>query len=391
VVHSNGVDHKEKQNELARDMRSIELILVRYVRLCSQCGTVSAGNEITNRAWRSLVQSSLFRYLMTPVPNFYIEDPMEEQLLAEALNATKSYLYWENATILGCAVWKAQCLLQMPEINGFFAQQQWHTYGWKMYKTQHRESEAISVVVALVRPFLDPLKVSSRSDAVTASNTPMRLSSRREALSVLLKSNSSDSTVSQSMHFRFGDETYGFSGSRQCALCNVHAPAWHYFDAEHQEREVHLREDLQKIVTVMKRLVGILTSPFHSELNLLGQITHAPWRNSVQAGLFRYVFCPATDVHADDELLRQTLLNLRRHHFSDRLALVGLAAWKAQCLCQVPDSGHYLTYAQWIASGWKTCKASQRDSNAMNVIVTCVKPFLDPPQTSLDVDGMAGW
>jgi hypothetical protein len=141
----------------------------------------------------------------------------------------------------------------------------------------------------------------------------------------------------------------------------------------------------------MKRLVGMLTSPFHSELDLLDQITHARWRNSVQAGLFRFVFCPATDVHADNELLRQTLLNLRRHHCSERLALVGLAAWKAQCLCQVPDSGHYLTYAQWIASGWKTCKASQRDSNAMNVIVTSVKPFLDPPQTSLDVDGMAGW
>jgi hypothetical protein len=105
----------------------------------------------------------------------------------------------------------------------------------------------------------------------------------------------------------------------------------------------------------------------------------------------RECFATSTDVNADNESQCQTLLHLRRHHYSERLALIGLAAWKAQCLCQVPNSGQYLAYAQWIASGWKTCKASQRDSNAMNVIVQCVTPFLDPPQSSLDMDRLAGW
>jgi hypothetical protein len=156
---------------------------------------------------------------------------------------------------------------------------------------------------------------------------------------------------------------------------------------------LHLRHDLQLTVTAMKRLVGVLTPPFHHELDLIGQMTHAPWRNSVLAGMFHYVFGPSTDVHADNELLRHTLLQLRQHHNLERLALIGLATWKAQCLCQVPVSGYYLTYAQWVASGWKTCKTSQRDSNAMNVIVKCVKPFFDPPQTtsSRDMDGLAGW
>jgi hypothetical protein len=158
--------------------------------------------------------------------DFHIEDLIEKELLTKALKATKSYEYWDHSALLGCAVWKAQCLLQMLEINGFFVQQEWHTLGWKTCKTEQRDSVAISEVVALVRPFLDPLKVDSCSENVTASSSSVRLSSRREALSVLLRSRSSDEIVAESTHFRFG-EAIGMYQDKHCALCNLVAPDRH--------------------------------------------------------------------------------------------------------------------------------------------------------------------
>jgi hypothetical protein len=48
TAHTDGLEHKEKQNELFRDLRSLQRVLVRFVRLCSQGGEFVAANQITN-------------------------------------------------------------------------------------------------------------------------------------------------------------------------------------------------------------------------------------------------------------------------------------------------------------------------------------------------------
>jgi hypothetical protein len=268
----------------------------------------------------------------------------------------------------------------MPEDGGLLAAQDWVKRGWRTCQSEHRNSTAMSAIVSAVRPFLDPLAADSRAchnetgSVSVTSNGSLRLYSRPEAMDELLQSRASDSEIRFSKKFRFGEY-----GGGQCALCNVSAPALHVLNAQHVERELQLLDDLRQIAKVVQRLISLFTVPFHCELDFLEQITHAPWRNSVQAGLFCYVFAGTDNVNLDKELLRQTLSNWRRLEYSERLALVGLAAWKAQCLWQMPDSCPYLEYAQWIDSGWKTCKRMQRHSNAMNIIVSSVRPFLGLP------------
>jgi hypothetical protein len=64
------------------------------------------------------------------------------------------YENMERLSILHLAVWKAECLAQMPAVNTFFAAQEWMTIGWKGRKPKHCQSGAMHTVVSLVLPFL---------------------------------------------------------------------------------------------------------------------------------------------------------------------------------------------------------------------------------------------
>jgi hypothetical protein len=390
-MHEHEVQHKGKLNELARDLRSVGRVLVRYVRLCSKYREVFAAKQIANLEWRDLVQASLFRYLVAPMQSLQVDAPLEEELLAEALKAIKSYEYWENSALLGCAVWKAQCLQQMPNGN-YLDSRDWLNNRWKTCQSEQQNCAATSTIVSTVRPFLDPLSASDcrsvrsstgSSSAPEASHGSLRLRCSLQLLSGVLTCRTADKRLARSMHFRY-DDSLSSPPTVQCELCNVTAPKWHYFDDGHQERERRLLCDLQQMIVVTKRITVVFTQSTHSELDLLDQIAKAPWRNSVQAKLSRYLFAPSSDVNADNELLHQTLLNLKRCEYWERLVLVGLAVWKSQCLWQMPVSCNYLASEQWIASDWKTCKAAQRDSHAVNVIVQCVRPFLDPMPTKAE-------
>jgi hypothetical protein len=61
---------------------------------------------------------------------------------------------------------------------------------------------------------------------------------------------------------------------------------------------------------------------------------------------------------------------------NERLTLVGLAVWKAQCLRQIPPLTDYYCVQQWLSSVWKLCKPEQRTSNAMDIVVSMVRGFL---------------
>jgi hypothetical protein len=78
-------------------------------------------------------------------------------------------------------------------------------------------------------------------------------------------------------------------------------------------------------------------------------------------------------------MLSQAVDKLRHCEFLEGLAVLGLAVWKSMCLLQMPELCDYLVAKRWTMTDWKTCKPAQCESNAMNVIVSSVRPFLDPP------------
>jgi hypothetical protein len=71
-----------------------------------------------------------------------------------------------------------------------------------------------------------------------------------------------------------------------------------------------------------------------------------------------------------------------------------LAIWKSQCLMNMPnckrerDMGNYLAAQEWARSGWKKRKHEVRTSNAIGIIVSAVRPFLEKgPTATGELDG----
>jgi hypothetical protein len=98
--------------------------------------------------------------------------------------------------------------------------------------------------------------------------------------------------------------------------------------------------------------------------------------------LYRYLFDPSHSSCDDDkerELLDEPLCKIRRYMYQECLVLLRLAAWKAQCLWQMPGNLDYLSSMQWARADWKTtCKVEQRECHAIGVLVCAIRPFLDP-------------
>jgi hypothetical protein len=398
--HRGEVRHDEQKKAFTGDLQIIWRVLQRQVRLFARHqSVVIAVNEIAHAASKNALQAALFRYLVAPVTATTaamdsantagcIDDDVESESLQKVLKMVDSYQNWDRFIHLHLSVWKARCLQQMPQGGGgsgiaggggYLATQRWKTSGWKEVKTQQQHFDAMSTIVSAVQPFL---KDSSRtSGASNVSPTPpLRLHSHHDALSVFLSFRSTDEKIGRSMHFRYGESFE--RTSYKCALCRVDLPfnakEFHYYDLEHERRERGLYQDLQHIKAVMQQLIRLFTKPWRDELDVLDQM-HVPWRNAVQAELFRCVF--ESPLNDKDNKLETTLIQLRRYECWERLVLVGLAVWKAQCLWQMPDDCDYFASEEWIASDWKICKAAQRESSAMDVIVKCVRPFLDPVPT----------
>jgi hypothetical protein len=95
--------------------------------------------------WSDAVRASLLRHLTTA------------HSLSEVKELLDKYEYLEPQALLGLAVWKSECIKQMPDdCTGFLSSHQWIFSGWKVLKKDHRDSNAMSIVVLSVRPFLDP-------------------------------------------------------------------------------------------------------------------------------------------------------------------------------------------------------------------------------------------
>jgi hypothetical protein len=102
-------------------------------------------------AWRDAVGAALLSHITSSL------QVAEPPLLAKAMNLLIKYEHWEHLALLELAIWKAECLDRMPDIkNNFSKAVDWMARGWKMHKEELRSSNAIAIVVSLVRPFLDP-------------------------------------------------------------------------------------------------------------------------------------------------------------------------------------------------------------------------------------------
>jgi hypothetical protein len=112
------------------------------------------------KAWKNAVKAALYDHTMSTL---YTSNPQDS--LAAAMTILRKYEYLEPLALLELVVWKAECLKQMPSNHhGIFRAQQWIASGWKAHKTEQRSSNAMSIIVALVQPFLDPWRCLEDSD-----------------------------------------------------------------------------------------------------------------------------------------------------------------------------------------------------------------------------------
>jgi hypothetical protein len=149
--------------------------------------------------------------------------------------------------------------------------------------------------------------------------------------------------------------------------------------------KVHaLQEDLNKVLMSSHRVCAIYSQPLCRDIAMLDQIVHAAWKRDIQAELYNFMIAPPVIVspeafckRREAELLERPTKKLKTTLQNERLTLLGLAVWKAKCMCQIPPVTDYHGVQEWLRSDWKTCKAEQLTSNAMDIIVSAVRSFLD--------------
>jgi hypothetical protein len=120
------------------------------------------------------------------------------------------------------------------------------------------------------------------------------------------------------------------------------------------------------------------SEPLRGHIAMLNHGDFAPWKGAVYKELCRFVLeTHSFNGHLDGRVLQNGACKiLKTHLHHERLFLVGMAVWKAQCQSDVGKLGVF-ECLEWLASGWKTNKTKQRKSNAMDIIVQCVCPFLE--------------
>jgi hypothetical protein len=98
------------------------------------------------------------------------------------------------------------------------------------------------------------------------------------------------------------------------------------------------------------------------------------WKDALRADLFCYL----TSDHQTD-LLVKAERTLMKYEQLERLVLLQLAIWKAECLMQMPDTEiGYSKAVDWMKSGWKALKVEMRGSNAIGTVLSLVHPFMGP-------------
>jgi hypothetical protein len=116
-------------------------------------------NEGDFAAWKGDVYAELCRFVVATRPR--LRGREGSAMMEGARQILKAHLQNERLFLVGVAVWKTQCQEDKmfagrfsPSVfNAMYVE--WMTSGWKTNKAKHRESNAIGIIVKLVRPFLE--------------------------------------------------------------------------------------------------------------------------------------------------------------------------------------------------------------------------------------------
>jgi hypothetical protein len=169
----------------------------------------------------------------------------------------------------------------------------------------------------------------------------------------------------------------GGVNSYVCMLCSVEIPndeALHMHNIVHSDRIKKLHGDFERTKGIVHRFKNIYSdSTAKGALERLERLETPAWRDAVQAALFRYLI--SHDKKLD--LLDSAVQELQRYEHSEQMAVLHLAVWKAVCLLQMPEKVDYYLAQEWVRSGWKSCKAEQRNSSAMSILLSSVLPFVE--------------
>jgi hypothetical protein len=364
-------------------LKRMEEMFRRAIRLFSKpmSHELRSISQIGDPTRRDAVQAGLFRYLTTRANDFMnqgdiVVDGHGCDMLEQSLVRLKLYECEEGLVLLAMAVWKAQCADEMPENVDYLSLREWVRSEWKTRKAQLRDSASMAtgIIVAAVRPFVHahPRGMFQQHSNVSAT--------KRHTTGLSCHFNSHcKATLAHLNEAQFPHiEPNGASESPKfrCVLCSHGGMDHDYATTDHLQELWHLgrckmlRSDLWKLGMTAVRYIDAFT--MSTELVIpLNQIRHLPWRDTVQAELYRYMFQhKGTDA---------PLEMLRKFGHWERQVIVALAVWKSQCLLEMPKGLGYAASQQWFRSGWKALKMEKRLSRAVPIVLDLVRPFLDPP------------
>lgn len=156
-LHEAEDSHIAKLSELRRHLGETKKFLTRAHELC---GRRNKNTTIPRRIealgsvqWRNNVKAAFFSYLI-PSPG----SASEQSSWANGWHILMQYEYLEQFALLHLAVWKAQCLQQMPSGADSILAEQWRTCDWQTVKLEQRESNAMTIIGLAVKSFLVPLR-----------------------------------------------------------------------------------------------------------------------------------------------------------------------------------------------------------------------------------------
>jgi hypothetical protein len=139
TLHSQRVEYVEQR--LGEDARELVRLLSRDLPQLLE--------DIRWRGWRQQIVLATLDALALP------SDSSEGIQAAEKIKNMKTWFMQRELLIpLQLAIWKSQCLQDMPQVPGCYLS--WTTSGWKANKAKQWDSNARAIIALLVQPFLSP-------------------------------------------------------------------------------------------------------------------------------------------------------------------------------------------------------------------------------------------
>jgi hypothetical protein len=166
----------------------------------------------------------------------------------------------------------------------------------------------------------------------------------------------------------------------RCFLCErdnmrLEAAEYHCSEDTHMGNLQELKREQEDAICLVDRWNQIHAK---KEFKRLGGADRFCLPDSLLAAVYRYTAAKSPDEESQHTILKAYRL-MKAFEDAERLTLLWLAVWKAECLLQMPLSADFYATQKWFLSEWKNAKNAQRQSNAMSTITALVCPFLQSP------------